>query len=221
MICKKLCDKLSKYDLIVFDMDGTLYFQKSMQLRMGLKLLGHAVFHKGGAKDLKVILNYRKLREKWDSTKEADDDALFEELSKNSGKSSAQIKETIDEWMFKIPLDIVKESRDSRLIETIGKLLEDGKKICVYSDYAAADKCRAVGLAEDIRIYCCGDGNIRTMKPNPAGLNFILSQYPDVDKDKAIMVGDRKDRDGKAAENAGIDSLILKRFKVGRKIYDI
>ena len=29
-----LYDRLSKYDLIIFDVDGTLYFQRGMQIRM-------------------------------------------------------------------------------------------------------------------------------------------------------------------------------------------
>ncbi|MCR5652081.1 MAG: HAD hydrolase-like protein [Lachnospiraceae bacterium] len=215
---KRLYKKLSSYSLIIFDMDGTMYLQKSMQIRMGLRLMAHAFFSKGGMREMRTVLDYRKLREGWDSSKQADDNTFFAELSKKYGTDAEEIKSIIQKWMFEIPLDAVRRSGDRELAEVLKRLKSDGKEVCIYSDYPAKDKCAALDLPEDLKIFCCGDEGIRTMKPNPAGLNFIMEQYPDISGDRVIMTGDRKDRDGEAALAAGIDSVILGRFKLIRMI---
>ena len=206
---ERLYDRLSAYDLIIFDMDGTLYFQRGMRFRMAMRLIRHALSEKHGIRDLSLILKYRRLREKWDSSMTIDDEGLFALLSEQTGTDINVTRDVITEWMFVNPMDAVRECRDQELIKVIGRLLSDGKQVCIYSDYPTADKCRAVGLPETIPQYYCGQDEIKTMKPNPSGLFYILSRYPGIPKNKAIMVGDRADRDGSAADNAGIASLIL------------
>ena len=218
MMYGKLYKKLSDYSLIVFDMDGTMYFQKSMQVRMGIRLMMHALFDKGGMKDMKIILGYRKLREDHDSSQEADDDVFFSRLSEQYGTDMERIRQIIDRWMFVLPLDAVKLSADHDLAEVVRALLSDGKEVCIYSDYPAKDKCEALGLPKDLMIFCCGDDGIRKMKPDPEGLGFIMGHYPDIPKEKIVMTGDRKDRDALAAANAGIDSVILGRFRIQRRL---
>lgn len=212
----RLYDKLSKYDLIVFDMDGTLYFQRGMQLRMAIRLILHVITVKGGLRDLKIILNYRKLREKWDSSNSVDEAKLYSAVADDMGLNASRVRDVIREWMFEKPMDVVAECRDEVLVNMIGRLTADGKKVCIYSDYPTEDKCRAVGLDDVIPQYYCGKDEIKTLKPNPSALFYIMNDYPDVLKSKVIMVGDRADRDGALADNAGTDSLILKRFRVVR-----
>ncbi|MBR1524112.1 MAG: HAD family hydrolase [Lachnospiraceae bacterium] len=210
---ERLYDKLSGYELIIFDMDGTLYFQRGMQIRMAMRLIGHALLNKKGLRDLSLILKYRKLREKWDSSKAIDDAELFVLLSQQTGTDKDVIEGIIRKWMFDDPMDVVRECSDRKLIDVIGRLISVGKQVCVYSDYPTEDKCLAVGLPEGIPQYYCGQEAIKTMKPNPSGLFYIMNNFPDIPKKKVIMVGDRSDRDGAAADNAGIDSIILGRFR--------
>lgn len=215
MVRQKLYDRLIKYDLIIFDMDGTLYFQRGMQLAMAIRLMRHALTSKRGFKHLSLILSYRKLREKWDSTRAVTDDELFDTLSQQSGIDSSEIKDVITKWMFDEPMDVVRKCRDADLIDTIEALKAAGARIVIYSDYPTEEKCRALGLSDHDQIYC-GMDEIKTMKPNPSGLFYIMNAFGDVPKEKVIMVGDRKDRDMAAADAAGIDSLILGRFRIFR-----
>ena len=214
----KLYKRLSGYGLIIFDMDGTLYFQKGMQIRMALALIGCALTGRHGFRDLRLILKYRKLRETWDSEREVDDEEIYKELSGMTGMDSSGIGDIISLWMFDRPLDIVRRCRDRDLIEVIKRLKHEGKKVCVYSDYPTEDKCRAVGLGDDIPQFYPGQekGGISTLKPNPAGLIYIMNRYPDIAPEDTVMIGDRYEKDAAAAEGAGIDSIILKRFKLQR-----
>ena len=214
---KSLYDKLSRYDLIIFDMDGTLYFQRGMQIRMALRLISHVFSEKGGLKDLRIIQKYRKLREKWDSSNSLDEARLYSAVADDLGMNASRVRDVIREWMFEKPMDVVKECRDGALIETIERLISDGKKVCIYSDYPTEDKCRAVGLSGDIPQYYCGKDDIKTLKPNPSALFYIMNDHQDITRDKVIIVGDRADRDRACAENAGIDSIILGRFKLSRR----
>ncbi|MCR5773897.1 MAG: HAD family hydrolase [Lachnospiraceae bacterium] len=213
-----LYKKLSGYDLIVFDMDGTLYYQRGMQINMAFRLIGHALFE-GGLKDLRLILKYRKLREDWDASKKMNDEDLYASLSEETGKAKEDIRQTIRTWMFEKPMDVVSKCRDEKLVKVIEQLISDGKQVCIYSDYPTEDKVRAVGLPSGIPQYYCGQEDIRTMKPNPSGLFYIMSRYPSVLKDKVIMVGDRADRDGAVADNAGTASLIVGRFRLLRYLF--
>jgi HAD superfamily hydrolase (TIGR01549 family) len=215
MVRQKLYDRLKEYDLIVFDMDGTLYFQRGMQLAMAVRLMRHALTAKHGFRHLSLILSYRKLREEWDSMRAVTDDELFDSLSRKSGVSPEDIKDLISKWMFDEPMDVVRKCRDRDLIDTMEALKAAGSKIVIYSDYPTEEKCRAVGLEDYDQIYC-GMDEIKTMKPNPSGLFYIMNSYGNVPAAKVIMVGDRDDRDGAAAKAAGTDSLILRRFKVFR-----
>ena len=212
-----LYDRLSKYDLIIFDMDGTLYFQRGMQIRMGLRLVRHALTSKHGFRDLSVILRYRKLREHWDSQSSMDDEKLYGTLAESMRLPADHVRDTVHEWMLVKPMDVVRECRDGVLCETIRRLLSDGKRVCIYSDYPTEDKCRAVGLPDDIPQFYCGKGEVKTLKPNPSALFYIMNVYPDIQRNKMIMVGDRADRDKAAADNAGIDSMILARLEIIRK----
>ena len=215
----RLYDKLSKYDLIIFDMDGTLYFQRGMQIRMAMRLISHVFSEKGGLKDLRIILKYRKLREKWDSGNSLNESELYSAVADDMGLNASRVRDVIKEWMFEKPMDVVRECRDVSLIETIERLISDGKKVCIYSDYPTEDKCRAVGLGNDIPQYYCGKDDIKTLKPNPSALFYIMNEYPDIQKGRVIMVGDRADRDKACADNAGMESIILKRFRLARKYF--
>ncbi len=215
---KKLYENLSDYDLIIFDMDGTLYFQTAMRLTMAVRLIRHAFTGKCGIRDLKVILEYRREREAWDSLSEMDDDELFNKVGEKLGIHSEEIAGIVNRWMFENPMDVVRCCRDRKLIRIMDNLLNEGRKVCIYSDYATEDKVDALVLDESLTQYYCGKDDIKTMKPNPSGLFYIMSKYPEIDKSKVILVGDRSDRDKAAADNAGIDSKILPKFKLIREM---
>lgn len=57
---------LYDYQVVIFDLDGTLYFQRPFRLRMIGFLAGYILTHPRCAKDFLIIKKYRKVREAWE-----------------------------------------------------------------------------------------------------------------------------------------------------------
>ena len=50
---------LTDYQLILFDMDGTLYFQRPLQFHMGMKMAASCLSRQG-LKEMIIILKFRR-----------------------------------------------------------------------------------------------------------------------------------------------------------------
>ena len=210
--------KLDEYKLVIWDLDGTLYFQKEFRLKMAMVLLQNLVFTPTHWKDAFVILKYRSLREKWDASDAGTDleERQYAEAGKSFGMSAGQVEEIISHWMLKEPLLHLKAYGDETAAKTIKKLQEKGIETVVYSDYPTVDKLKAL----DIMVsgsYAATDDEIACMKPNPKGLQYIIDKYQ-IAKEDTIMIGDRMEKDGEAAKAVGIDYLILERERKNRKL---
>lgn len=59
-------DKITRYKAVIFDLDGTLYYQKPFRVRMLCFLAGYIVRHPSSLKDMLIIKKYRKVREDWE-----------------------------------------------------------------------------------------------------------------------------------------------------------
>lgn len=212
--------KLSTYKLIIFDMDGTLYFQRPLQLHMGMKMLFACASPKG-LKEMKIVLRFRKMREHWKGAQEKEDasdidHAQYRELARELGLRPEEIEKIIHKWIYHKPLEIIEKYRDDKLAELIKTLVKQKKKVVIYSDYPAEDKRNALKLP-DIDCFYGGQREIACMKPDPKGIATILSHYQIQNPKEALMIGDRMSRDGQAAINAGIDFFILKRHRFQRR----
>lgn len=210
--------KLQQYRLIIFDMDGTLYFQRPLQLHMGLMMLA-SCFHKKGIQEIKVVLKYRKMREHWHNTSSDEtnlDAAQYRTLADACNLPVETVTSIIQKWMFQKPLKFLPRYKDHYLCSTIISLLKQGIQLAIYSDYPSVDKQAALMLT-GIPSFYSGQKEIASMKPNPKGILTIMSYYNIQNKEDVLMVGDRLSKDGQAALNAGVDYLILKKYKFQRK----
>lgn len=208
-----------KYRLIVLDMDGTLYFQRKMQFLMCLEMLFFAFTHPLEIWKLRAISVFRKVRECVGEVQEetADNSALnvhYEKTAQAMGKTGCEIQAVIEEWMFKRPLKYIDSCRDERLCERINNWKKQGIRVVVYSDYPAKDKCEALSLQPDA-VYSSEDERISHMKPSAKALQVIAEDFG-IGYDEMLIIGDRYSRDGKMAENAGADYLILEKWKYKR-----
>jgi FMN phosphatase YigB (HAD superfamily) len=104
------------------------------------------------------------------------------------------------------PLPLLAACRYSLLPDLFACLRARGKQIAVFSDYPAAEKLMALGLRADV-VVCATDPGIRRLKPDPLGLQVILTRTG-VAPERALMVGDRFDRDALAAQRCGVRALI-------------
>ena len=215
-----------KYKLMLLDMDGTLYYQRKMQMLMCMEMLGYAFGHPFLLWKLKTISVFRKVREnavgmeeKQEEVKTASGSNLLQEHYKKTAvkikKTPQEIEEVIDEWMFKRPLKHIYSCRDCVLCDKVQKCKKKGLKVVVYSDYPAEDKCKALGIFLD-GVYSSDSERIGQMKPSAKAVDVIVSDFG-VEKEEVLVIGDRYSRDGKMAENADVDYLILEKWHLKRK----
>ena len=102
-------------ELVVFDVDGTLYAQTPLRIRMVLALSLHTLAS-GSLETLKVLKHFRRVREDLGSREAQNfESALFEETSKITGTSPARIAEIVHEWIEVRPLAYLKACRYSGL----------------------------------------------------------------------------------------------------------
>ena len=200
----------NKYDLYVFDVDGTLYYQNKLRLIMGKRLLMYYLLHPLKFKDLIIIKNFRSLRENAKDT-----NGLFDITAKKCNVSVSRVNEVIKKWIYENPIDALIASKDDTLLAIIDKLKANGKTVAIWSDYEADDKLKALPLSIDY-VYTAEQERVGELKPSPKGLNLIMSDL-NVPKDKTIMIGDRMVKDGEAAKKAGCDYLILSKSKKKRE----
>jgi len=179
--------KLGEYRLIILDMDGTLYYQFPLRICMCIELALYYSFHIRRIAELFMIRRYRKKYEKGILEKETP---------------------VVLHWMQEKPLRYIALFRDRKLISLVRRLREQGAKIVVYSDYPVRKKITALsGLTTDY-FFCAADACIQCLKPDAQGLNNILHITGEA-AGNSLFIGDRYEKDGKCAENAGMDYIIL------------
>ena len=203
----------STIDLVVFDVDGTLYDQR--QLRLGM--LRQLISHTWQSRSLDTLLTLRTFRRVREALGELDDDQAgadfmtlqYAQTASRHGTTPAAVRALTDEWMEQRPLPLLAACRYAHVAEVFAGLRAAGKRVAAFSDYPAVAKLAALGLRADV-VVCATDPGIARLKPDPAGLLAILKQTG-VAPERALMIGDRFDRDAVAAARAGMRALIRSR----------
>ena len=160
------------YEVYVFDVDGTLYFQRKVRMIMAKRLLCYYAVHPLRLKDLFIIKEFRALREEAQSA-----DTLYDDTAAKYSVSSEYVRDVIDKWIYKNPIDAVSCSKDEKLLCVIKKLKDMGKKIVIWSDYYADDKLEALAVDADA-VYTADDSNRHIeLKPSDEALKLIMSDF--------------------------------------------
>ncbi len=230
---------ITAYKALIFDLDGTLYFQTKLRLIMACRLCGYYLCHFWKLKDLFILKKFREVREQWDEIQsnhtDTDlssgkdqfngkdtglslDQAQYQYIGQKMNVTAEHVQTVIEEWMYQKPLSTLPECRDEAIVDFINEIHERGISIMIYSDYPVIDKLRKLDIQAD-KTYSALDENIMSLKPAPKGLQTIMSDNRFNPSD-IIMIGDRMSKDGQAAINAGIDYIILDKSATTReKLY--
>ena len=221
------------YKVVVFDLDGTLYFQNSLRVKMAVRMAKYYLCHPFRIREFFIVKKFREVREAWDDiyhslSGDKDWDRLYESMlnEKASGDLNKmqysyvakkmkvdykKVEFAINKWIYENPLDVVYETRDTQLLEYIEYLRKSGIKVVILSDYPTKDKLNALKLKVDGE-YSALDSSINELKPSPMGLQVIMKDFG-VSESDILMVGDRYSKDGMAAIHAACEYVILPKSK--------
>jgi len=205
--------RVIKYHAIIADLDGTLYFQFPVQFCMLLNILFFCLTHPFKWKEPLIVRSYRKLYANGINHLER-----CSQLAERYNLRTCDVEQIIRNWMINRPLLYVKAFRDKKLLDFLKGVQKLDVNVIIYSDYPVVEKLKALDFIPDAA-YSADD--LECLKPSPKGLLYIIEKNKLVISD-CLFIGDKHEKDGKCAENAGMDYFILpKSNRRRRKTYDM
>jgi len=208
---------VAQYKAYIVDCDGTLYFQPPLRRAMALRLIGFSLTHPWRIKEIRALALYRKLHEATETADAAKAQAeIYAAVAKKYGYKEEKVREIVRYWMQERPLKLLPKYADAYLERHLKRAQSAGKRIYIYSNYPAKEKIKALGTPWD-RIYSAEDRDFNFLKPSPEGISKILANGH-LEKEDVLLIGDTYEKDGKCAENAGIDYILLAKRQAPRTI---
>ncbi len=193
-------------DLVVFDVDGTLYDQRKLRLTMLRELMIDAARARS-LRTLRILRTFRHVREALGEQPGADFMQLqYAQTAAQHGCSDEEVRRLATDWLEERPLPFLAATRYPHLAALFGALRAHGKQIAAFSDYPAIGKLKALGLQAN-PVVSATDTDIGRLKPDPFGLLAVMKRAG-VRPDRTLMIGDRFDRDAAVATAAGVRVLI-------------
>lgn len=192
---------------VCFDLDGTLYSQISLRLRVAGLIARNLLTGRIAPRDLGVIRQFRRDRETARGWGETCD--LEAQISKRTAEyqqtSIERVGQIADRWIYRAPLPILESMRDERLHQMLALLRRQGYRIGLLSDYPARDKLRALGLPLEFfdAVVEAGEPGVNSLKPNPRGF-LALCERLQLKPHEILYVGDRESIDGVGARAVGM-----------------
>jgi FMN phosphatase YigB (HAD superfamily) len=196
---------------VVLDVDGTLYRQWPVRLRMMAGLLRHlAANPREGGKVLRVLRAYRLAQERLRLCGETGmASRQIEMAAELTGYQLAWVRSTVKTWMEERPLEYVRRARQPGVLEFCDWANQRGIALAALSDYDPRAKLAVLSLDRRVPVAACAqDPDINVFKPHPAGMSKVLDRIG-VSRKNAIYVGDRPEVDGALAIAAGVQGYIL------------
>jgi putative hydrolase of the HAD superfamily len=191
---------------VVFDVDGTLYRQRQLRLRMAWDILLYTLL-KRDLNVIAVLARYRRIRERLGDEQGIDfERALITQTATATANSPDSVRSIVAEWIERRPLRYLAACRYPSLSQLFAGLRRSGKSIGILSDYPAEAKLEALGLTANYVVFA-GDESIGLLKPHPRGLESLIAAAG-VKPHETVVIGDRVDRDGLVARRAGAQALI-------------
>ena len=210
-------DRSRRIRAVLFDLDGTLYRQRSMRIRMAVELAAFLVSRPlQGPKVASVLAEYRRAQERLRSDSDNGHPLRQAELTASrAGVSVSFVEGLVDEWMIERPLKHLPRCQVHGVAELLSFLNVRQVPTGVLSDYPATRKLEALGIAARFSlVFCAADPEIGAFKPHPRGFLAAAERWQ-LDPENILYVGDREDVDATGAAAAGMPCVIVTKSCVG------
>ena len=198
--------QLSSVDLVVLDLDGTLYDKRHLSLRMVM----HALC------DIRKMQAERHTRANMKGTylgnKEAFYATYFLRLSQMLNTSADSIQYWYEKRYMPQMVHLIGKHHHAGdwVMPFIQQCRSQGIKLVVLSDYGhAEDKLQALGLSPTLFDWVVSAPELGGLKPSPQLLHQVAQQMG-VPVEKCLVIGDREDTDGAMARATGAQFQLIK-----------
>lgn len=201
---------------VLFDVDGTLYAQTPLRIKMAAELAFAGVrAPRKIARDARILATFRRMREELRQEGAAASRPLeMLQYSRPAGRlgiDAADVRQVVDEWIMERPLRHLRSARRPGLGRFLSLLADRGLRVGALSDYPVHTKLRALGVANYFSLgLCTADRPINAFKPHPGGFRHACELWG-VAPQEVLYVGDRPETDGAGAAAAGIRCVIVGR----------
>lgn len=193
---------MNEIELVVFDVDGTLYDQRPLRRRMAVDLLAAVARGRERPGVVATLRAFRRQRERL-----ADDEAedvtrrQYVDVAQALGVREDEVRRAVRVWMHERPLRFLRASR-ARGIDALLRDVRDRRvTTAVLSDHRATTKLQALDLEVDI-VVSAEDPEVDRFKPDVTGLERVMSMAS-VAPAATLVIGDRLERDGAIAARTG------------------
>jgi FMN phosphatase YigB (HAD superfamily) len=196
------------HDAWLIDLDGTLYSPKPLKWTMAAEvaLLGLPV--------LRTLQCFRQQHELLRREGGLYEPSPFDEQVKRTAQalrlSAGEVESVVQKWMIRRPGKWIRRFRRQALLDEITAFRAEGGRTALVSDYPANAKLAALEVSNLFdRVVASGDsGGPKHLKPHPEGLLLAASAL-EVEPNRCLVMGDRKDADGAAATAAGMEFRLI------------
>lgn len=204
-------DGTRRVHAVLFDLDGTLYLQRPLRVRMALELAAFSIRHPlQASKTLRLLSEFRRAQEVLRGT--AEPDAAVKQLQMAADRSairSGPAHAIVSEWMMERPLKHLVKCRARGVDRILGLLARRNIPAGVLSDYPSDAKLEALGIRSKFSVVLsASDPHIGVFKPHPRGFLAAATRWS-LEPADVLVVGDRVDADAAGALAAGMRCVII------------
>ena len=200
---------------VLFDVDGTLYYQGMLRVCMALELSSlpfRRQPEQTASEMWRALRIFRHVREELRCCHELPvclEQWQYSAAAKQTDWELAQLECLVREWMHTRPLKYLRFCKRRGLKAFLVFLQHSGRHIGVFSDYPVVEKLSRLKCADKMSVTLCAtDLEINAFKPSPKGFLHACAHWG-LSPQEVLYVGDRPDVDAVGAREAGMPCAIL------------
>lgn len=156
---------------------------------------------------------HERLRHKAEDAANTPYDLQIERTSQALGVSAKLVRQVVHSWMQERPQKWLPRCIRHGLVQRVKDFRRASGRVAVVSDYPATAKLAALGLAPlvDVVVSSGETGELKRLKPAPDGY-LLAARMLEIPAEQCLVIGDRDDTDGQAAQAAGMEFLHVRRI---------